>query len=329
MAEAKPENEIEDDQCPVGKIIHKWVCDKEKECLDKVGGNKERFREDVKKALDKLFNAHKIFKLEEGIQSFKYERTFIQFGYIYKHAMFSARSLSKVMHRSNVLNKLEEKSSITIACLGGGPGSDVLGVLDYFRDFEGQLNIQLYDRKNKWGKCWKSLQAAIDEELHDPRVTVSFHDFDVTTADKNKPDIQDADVITMHYFMEEVYSEREKEEVKECFDHIIQTAKPGALFLYSGMYMYQATDWVHRLLKDNCKVLEPNMDLHIDLPRICQDYITVESIWIYRIQVDLRQEGDLKLFYDIRDNLETGGYPVKEISFRLDGNVVYRLYQKK
>ncbi|KAI8520283.1 hypothetical protein Bbelb_000370 [Branchiostoma belcheri] len=267
MAEAKPENEIEDDQCPVGKIIHKWVRDKQEECLTKVGHDKERFRE-----------------------------------------------------------KLEEKSSITIACLGGGPGSDVLGVLDYFRDFEGQLNIQLYDRKNKWDPCWVSLRAAIDEELHDPRVTVSFHDFDVTTADKNKPDIQDADpklkvtvsfhdfdvttadknkpdiqdadVITMHYFMEEVYSEREKEEVKECFDHIIQTAKPGALFLYSGMYMYQATDWVHRLLKDNCKV-------------------------------DLRQEGDLKLFYDIRDNLETGGYPVKEISFRLDGNVVYRLYQKK
>ncbi|XP_066282675.1 uncharacterized protein [Branchiostoma lanceolatum] len=130
--------------------------------------------------------------------------------------MVSARSLSNVMHHSNAMENLAMKPSITVACLGGGPGSDVLGVLDYFMKymagFEGQLNIHLYDREGKWGPCWESLKTAIKAELHDDRVAVSFHDFDVTiaTADKNKPDLENADLITMHYFMEEVFSERGK-----------------------------------------------------------------------------------------------------------------------
>ncbi|XP_019617079.1 PREDICTED: uncharacterized protein LOC109464513 [Branchiostoma belcheri] len=222
---------------------------------------------------------------------------------------------------------------MTVACLGGGPGSDVLGVLDYFMkymaDFKGQLDIQLYDRKDKWGPTWESLKTAMDAELHDPRVTVSFYDFDVTTAGKSKPDLQKADVITMHYFMEEVYSERERAEVKECFDHIIQTAKPGALFLYSGMYMYQVINWVHQLLKDNCELLTPDMELPGQPQKIYKDTSTGDWKWVSYAEVDLHQEGDLQLFNDIRDDLQTGGYPTEEVSQRFKGNVVYRLYRKK
>ncbi|XP_078699129.1 uncharacterized protein LOC144926351 [Branchiostoma floridae x Branchiostoma belcheri] len=345
MAQALSYNTLdqtEGGQCTVGKIIQTWVRGKQEECLDIVHRNEERFRERVQNALDELHRAHKIDPLKIGIQDIKYEDPFFQFGYTYKHSMFSARSLSKVMHCSDVLGNLGKRTSITVVCLGGGPGSDVLGVLDYFMkymgDFEGQLDIQLYDRKDKWGTCWESLKTAMDTELHDPRVRVSFHDFDVTTADldsyKNKPDLQNADVITMHYFMEEVYSERERAEVVECCDHIIQcrpvmecfeyivqTSKPGALFLYSGMFMIDTMDWVHQLLQDNCELLTPGTE-----PPRKETYRTPE--WIPCIEVDLHQEGDLNLLDDIRADLEIH-YETKQVSQRYRGEVVYRLYRRK
>ncbi|XP_078699465.1 uncharacterized protein LOC144926495 [Branchiostoma floridae x Branchiostoma belcheri] len=261
-AEAKPEKK----ECTVGKIIQRWVRAKREECLDIVDRNEEDFREKVRNALDELYKAHKIPRLKIGIQDIQYEDPFFQFGYIYKHSMFSARSLSTVMHRSNVLKNLEmQNNKLTVACLGGGPGTDVLGVLDYFTgymgDFEGRLKIRLYDREDKWGSSWESLKTAIKAKLRDRRVRVRCHDFDVTKADKNKPDVKKADVITMHYFMEEVYSERGKAQVVKCFKYIIQNAKQGALFLYSGMFMEQVIDWVHQLfLKYNCELLTPDTE---------------------------------------------------------------------
>eukprot|EP00058_Branchiostoma_floridae_P013664 XP_002599152.1 hypothetical protein BRAFLDRAFT_81819 [Branchiostoma floridae] len=220
--------------------------------------------------------------------------------------------------------KVQNKDNgiINVACLGGGPGSDVLGVLDYFlkAGFEGKLNIHLFDKMDKWGRCWETLETAIKAELSEDRVTVSFHDFDVTADDKNNPDVENADIITMHYFMEEVYSERDNPNVKACFHYIIQKAKPGALLLYSGMFWYQVIGWVHQLLTPNCKPLTPGTE--------------VTGRWIGpdpAIQVDLKQEVDLKLFDDIRDKLENYMYysdDRREVSQRYKGRVIYRLYQK-
>ncbi|CAH1253513.1 Hypp1190 [Branchiostoma lanceolatum] len=328
-----PVNQVEDDQCLVGKIIDRWVCDKRQECLEKVDHKKECFCKQVQNALDKMFRAHKYDSLEEGIQDMEYEDPFFQFGYMYKHSMFSARSLTNIIQSPEVVEKFKIQvrnngtGTINVACLGGGPGSDVLGVLDYFTKdgFEGKLVIHLYDRQDKWGPCWESLKTAINAELHDDRVTVSFHDFDVTTADKNKPDIENADIITMHFFMEEVYSERENPTVMECFDNIIQKAKPGTLFLYSGMYMYQAIDWVHQLL-NNCKILTPGTEL---TNRSYRDSRTKVTEWIPSIKVDLKQEGDLKLFDDIKEELKIPNSTEDfKVSQRYNGEVVYRLYQK-
>ncbi|XP_035686994.1 uncharacterized protein LOC118423106 isoform X2 [Branchiostoma floridae] len=168
-----------------------------------------------------------------------------------------------------------------------------------------------------------SLKTAINAELYDGRISVSFHDFDVTTDDKNKPNLQNADIITMHYFMEEVYSERNEPNVVECFDYILQTAKPGALFLYSGMFMYGAIDWVHQLF-NNCELLTPGTE---PPHRWYQNHRTTLTEWIPCIEVNLNHERDLQLFDDIKGDLERF-YDPKEVAQRCHGKVIYRLYRK-
>ncbi|KAI8492962.1 hypothetical protein Bbelb_289660 [Branchiostoma belcheri] len=227
------------------------------------------------------------------------------------------------MHDSNAFKKRAKRTSISVACLGGGPGTDVLGVLDYFLkykgDFEGQLDIKLYDRKDKWGTCWNSMKKAIAAKLQDPRVRVRFRDFDVIKVVR-----QNADIITMHHLMEEVYSQRDNSKVMKRFDYIIQSAKPGALFLYSGMYMFQVIHWVHELfLKNNCKLLTPDTKQPGQPQRRYWFLDTSTGTKIKKripyAEVHLDQEGDLKLFNDIRDNLKTRGYPTEVVSQRYHG----------
>jgi len=74
--------------------------------------------------------------------------------YIYKYVTCHSNLVYTRIPRSSKLADLFNGGTVRVACLGGGPGSDFLGILKYCMECgkKPDLKCQLFDREIAWGE---------------------------------------------------------------------------------------------------------------------------------------------------------------------------------
>lgn len=136
---------------------------------------------------------------------------------------------------------------MTVSCIGGGPGSDFLGVIQHLidRGFAGNLLCYLLDREETWGDNWSDLGTRWpDLQLRPATFFQAFNVTDETSWERQHKYLK-ADLFTFVYFASEV---RKLEPAPEpFFMHLFERARPGALFLYVDNDADIFTDWFHDL----------------------------------------------------------------------------------
>jgi hypothetical protein len=169
-------------------------------------------------------------KLSQGV-SINYSAEITRFAYIYKYVTAHANFVYQVIHGSSDLAALFDREKINVTCIGGGPGSDLIGILKFIAK-GGQtqhLICKLFDREPTWAECWEDVDEKLEAQL---RVSTSFQIFDVTDAQTwtDKKKYLNSDLFTMIYFMSEIDAHRATAEA--FFSNLFKEAKRGALFLY-------------------------------------------------------------------------------------------------
>lgn len=154
-----------------------------------------------------------------------------RFAYIYVYVTSHANLVYQLTRKSSALRALLKKEQVNITCIGGGPGSDFLGILKYILK-DGtkpppRLKLSLFDKERFWGECWSD----VDDKLGLPISNV-FQTFDVTDSEtwKHYDKFLSADLFTMIFFMSEIYLLRAK--AAPFFTHLFKNAKQGSLLLY-------------------------------------------------------------------------------------------------
>jgi hypothetical protein len=145
--------------------------------------------------------------------------------YVSSHANMVAELLGMYPN----VRALFENDKVQIACIGGGPGSDLLGVLKFVDDsaLAPQLKFFLYDREQAWSESWSD----VDDKLG-RNISTYFQPFDVTdsaTWAQNSKYLN-SDLFTFIYFASEIHRLRDK--AAPFFRQLFERAKPGATFLY-------------------------------------------------------------------------------------------------
>lgn len=152
-----------------------------------------------------------------------------RFAYIYVYVTSHANIVYQLVQGCEALLELLAREQVNISCIGGGPGSDFLGVLKYIikNKKTPRIKVNLFDREPAWNECWSD----VDDKLGLP-ISNTFTPFDVTKPEtwKHYEKFLAADLFTMIYFMSEVNSLRA--EAEAFFTHLFQNAKKGALILY-------------------------------------------------------------------------------------------------
>jgi hypothetical protein len=177
-----------------------------------------------------------------------------RFAYIYVYVTSHANVVYQLIVRYAPLRKLFEREVVNVTCIGGGPGSDFLGILKYILKHvkkTPRLKLSLFDREPAWSECWSD----VDDKLGLPISNV-FQYFDVTKPETWKPydKFLYADLFTMIYFMSEIDSLRAQAE--PFFTHLFRNAKKGALLLYVDNRTAQFYNWFDSLIsKHGWKVL--------------------------------------------------------------------------
>ena len=141
-----------------------------------------------------------------------YKQPVSRFAYVYRYTTAHANMVTCSIQNNDTLRSLLEKEKFTVACVGGGPGSDFLGILKYLERNGGcgmrHLKCHLIDQEKAWDNCWSDL----DEEIRSTgRLSTHFKPIDVTDPTSYDP-VEErymrAELFTFVYFMSELYARK-------------------------------------------------------------------------------------------------------------------------
>lgn len=160
-----------------------------------------------------------------------YSNPATRFAYIYKYTIAHADYVMQMIRKFDTLNNIFAGGSATVSCLGGGPGSDLLGVLKYLLRGRRRLALTcyLFDRERAWGDSWSEVAQTLETDF--PIYPV-FQQLDVTdqaTWSSYKKFLK-ADLFTLSYFMSEVWNVRDA--ARPFFDECFRRIKSGAKILF-------------------------------------------------------------------------------------------------
>jgi len=171
-----------------------------------------------------------------------YSKPEIRFAYVYRNTGLHSIILSQILQKeakSKQLGELWKKKNITVTALGGGPGSDALGIALFCQGLSSIVKVSIFDRV-LWQDCWINV-IDVDAGISS-NTTMNFLQFDATKPERKMP--QATDLVTMIYFVSEMY--RYSDEFKQFLEHATKQFKPGTLFLVIEMAWWQFTQWIDK-----------------------------------------------------------------------------------
>jgi hypothetical protein len=200
----------------------------------------------VKEGLAKMSAAYSTLTTSGGPD---YSEPASRVGYIFRYVTSHANLVYSVLNMTAETRALftKEREKLTISCLGGGPGSDLLGVIKLLlakREEETpQVVAYICDREEMWMDSWGDVGTRLPEDVRLHTLYFQQDVCDPSTWRQRK--YLDADLFTMIYFMSEVYSR--KDDAAAYFDNVFAHAKKGALFLFIDNKDERFSGWFEAL----------------------------------------------------------------------------------
>jgi len=185
--------------------------------------------------------------LANGRREIDYADPVTRFAYIFKYVTSHADYVCSLIG-STCLAKLLNAQKLNISCIGGGPGSDLVGVLKCVEKAgkKPALRFTLLDREATWSESWCDVDEKLSTSL---QTNVNFQPFDITNEASWKPHRKylNSDLFTLIYFVSETYCLRDK--AAKYYEDLFENAVSGAYFLYIDNDASCFSDWFDGLWK--------------------------------------------------------------------------------
>lgn len=188
----------------------------------------------IKQRIDYLADHYK--GLNKGQAPINYKDTATRFAYVFKYVAAHGDYVVQILEalHEHVKAPLFSGEHVRLSCIGGGPGSDLIGLLKYLDKSDEpvkKVTCYLLDKEQAWGDTW----TEIDDTLS-PKVALHpvFQPLDVTKPDTwvDQKRFLKADLFTMSYFVSEVQGLDGDGSVSKFFSMLFSEAKSGAYFLF-------------------------------------------------------------------------------------------------
>lgn len=152
------------------------------------------------------------------------------FSYVAAHADFVYQMLNTT--QKHLGKEIVKKEKLVVTCLGGGPGSELVGLLQYLSEDEDSaletVTAYLCDREQAWADCWTEIGEEVPGAM---RLNANFQPLDVTDPiswSKQKKFLS-ADLFIMSYFASEIA--RLDAAADAFWSELAEKSKKGALML--------------------------------------------------------------------------------------------------
>jgi SAM-dependent methyltransferase len=179
-----------------------------------------------------------------------------RFAYVYRYTTAHANIVFQLIRDVSALRDTFGIEKLNVSCLGGGPGSDILGVLkfvDFYNDISSRLKkltFTICDKEQTWNETWYNIDSKIEASAP---FSASYHFLSVDVTEikalRFARKISDADLLTMIYFISEIYAYRD--DARNFFEHLFNKAKPGALLLFVDNSCQTFYNWLDEIAAAN------------------------------------------------------------------------------
>lgn len=148
-----------------------------------------------------------------------------EFAYLYRYAPTHSSMLCSVLSALPEIDQLLRNNVLNVVCLGGGPGTDVLGLLKlcHRKGSKCHVNATVLDKELGWERCWRIIEAKANLA---PRASIRFKPVDLLTASWTQCRPEQCDLITVSYCFSELLSSRD---APPLFDEMFSSIKPGTI----------------------------------------------------------------------------------------------------
>lgn len=170
-----------------------------------------------------------------------------RFAYVFKYVPAHADYIVQILKNLRVDGPIFTQQDLRVSCIGGGPGSDLVGILKYldvYRDKEPVKNVTAYmlDKEQAWADTWTELKIPLNLQVS---VHSAFQPFDVTKPDswQNQKKFLQADLFTLSYFVSEVKALDVNGALDHFWDTLLKGAKSGSYILYDDNAHSDFTDY--------------------------------------------------------------------------------------
>lgn len=203
----------------------------------------------VKAEFDRLTPAYRNLT-DANRPAINYSEPVTRFAYIYKYTVAHADYIRQLIRGCPDISSLFTQPKVNVACLGGGPGSDLLGIMKYMIQSSSNSKFKcfIFDKERAWGDSWSDVADNLEATF---QVFPIFQQLDVTESAtwSSYQKFLEADLFTLSFFMSEVW--RIRTQADPFFEHCFTQAKPGALFLFIDNNSPVFYDWFDRLASKN------------------------------------------------------------------------------
>jgi len=202
------------------------------------------------------------------------------FRYVLGHADFVYDFLK---HSRNATGKpLFDAEEIWVTSVGGGPGSELLGLLQYLSEDHGEPDVSkivytIVDKEANWQHV---VELLVDEVETNIEIELHFQICDISSAALPVAvTLKDEELVIMSFFISEVCELPEKNRVIKNLDGLLATMKPDAFLLYNDSDAYSFYMFLNNRIRGATKfdqIIDINAEYKTDTPvydGIMEEYV--------------------------------------------------------
>jgi hypothetical protein len=174
-----------------------------------------------------------------------------RFAYIYKYTVAHADYVRQVIDKEPSLQNKLTSGDIRLACLGGGPGSDLLGVIKFMigrNVHDSSLISYIFDKERAWGDSWSDVAIKLSAPF---KIYPVFEQMDITDERtwRSYQKYLNADVFTLSYFLSELYTIRLQ--AQPFLNYCLSRMKHGSMLLFVDNGHTDFSGWFDDLASSN------------------------------------------------------------------------------
>ena len=208
--------------------------------------NQERIKFRVEECIDKLRAEY----FSNQVPDILFSDEFLRWSYLCWATPLNALLFENVLKNDTVLQQFlgtlaQNRKEISVCCIGGGPGSEVLGLVQWTKLHQldlAQLNVLVTDKFSEWQENWEAVQQHINTTIRKPsaaqfngshlKVRGRFAQVDVENLSEASRIQGSFDLYIVSYVISHIFSFSGLGQFIKFICQVVSQARPGSKFIF-------------------------------------------------------------------------------------------------